>query len=324
MPTQWVGECCMVDVKKDKKQESQRVKKGLHPRNKHRFGYDFDALCQLLPDLKAWLVITPSGNPSVDFSNPVAVKLLNQALLKQAYAINFWDLPEGYLCPPIPGRSDYIHHLADLLAESHEGVVPTGRGVRGLDIGTGANGIYPIIGCSEYGWSFTGTDIDSVAIKAATLIAQSNPALKKNLAFKLQAEARHIFDGVIGAKDYYHFTLCNPPFHTSAKEASEGTKRKLRNLGQSAKEIAGQTPTLNFGGQSNELWCEGGERLFIQRMIEESQNYSQQVGWFTTLVSKKENLAPLRQQLKHINAVQVRTVNMAQGQKQSRFLAWHF
>jgi 23S rRNA (adenine1618-N6)-methyltransferase len=39
--------------------------------------------------------------------------------------------------PPIPGRADYIHQIADLLATCNKKVVPTGADIRILDIGVG-------------------------------------------------------------------------------------------------------------------------------------------------------------------------------------------
>ncbi|WP_315980201.1 RlmF-related methyltransferase [Aliamphritea spongicola] len=112
-------------------QIGKQVKSGLHPRNKHRFGYDFDALQKVLPEL-AGFVTDIRGRQSVDFSDPQAVRCLNQALLKYHYGIAFWELPEGYLCPPVPGRADYVHHLADLLAETAGlETPPKGRQLRG-------------------------------------------------------------------------------------------------------------------------------------------------------------------------------------------------
>jgi len=234
------------------KAKSTRSK--LHPRNQHKNGYDFNLLTSQTPSLTAFLITTPAGNQSIDFSNNLAVKTLNQALLKSHYNINFWDIPEHNLCPPIPGRVDYIHYLADLLSEDNQQVIPTGRQIKVLDIGTGANLVYPLTGNSEYQWHFTGSDIDSAAIKIAKQLAQFN---NLKITLKQQKNPEHIFKGVINAKDLYHLTMCNPPFHASAEEASKGSERKWKNLGKAPSQA------LNFGGQSNELWCEGGEHSFL-------------------------------------------------------------
>ncbi len=117
-------------------------------------------------------------------------------------------------------------------------------------------------------------------------------------------------------------TLCNPPFHSSAAEASTGSERKWRNLGK--QDPQRKLPALNFGGKSNELWCKGGELTFVRNMIKESKDYAEQVLWFTTLVSKSAHIRLLQRVLKQVGAVDVQVCSMAQGQKQSRFLAWTF
>ncbi|MCE9540237.1 MAG: RlmF-related methyltransferase, partial [Bacteroidetes bacterium] len=145
-------------------------KSDLHPRNRHRFRYDFDQLSQCCPELKVFISINKYNNQSIDFSDPVAVKTLNKALLKHFYNISNWDIPANYLCPPIPGRADYIHYMADLLNACNNGTLPPGKSVNVIDIGVGANCVYPIIGHKEYGWHFVGSDIDPIAIRSANQI----------------------------------------------------------------------------------------------------------------------------------------------------------
>jgi len=291
----------------------------LHPRNPHQGRYDFDKLCQLYAELRPYVSVNRFGSQTIDFHDPDAVKALNQALLMQHYGIRFWDIPSGYLCPAIPGRADYIHHLSDLLAGDNTGVVPQGRKIKGLDIGTGANCIYPIIGCRTYGWQFVGTDIDPVAVNTANLITEANPSLRGLIESRLQTDGRNIFRGVIKPSDRFDFTLCNPPFHSSAQEAEAGSQRKLRNLGKSAENVK-----LNFGGKSNELWCDGGELAFLKRMIVQSREFSQQCYLFSALVSKHENIIQLKRALKNAGARRVKVVSMSQGMKVSRLLAWTF
>ncbi|CAM8674107.1 23S rRNA (adenine(1618)-N(6))-methyltransferase RlmF [Leclercia sp. M-A074-M] len=291
-------------------------KPGLHPRNRHRSRYDMNALCESCPALREFITQTPTGEPTVNFADPQAVKTLNKALLMHFYGVTQWDIPDGYLCPPVPGRADYIHHLADLLAEGNNGVAPAEATL--LDIGTGSNLIYPLIGVHEYGWRFTGSEVDPQAFASATAIINGNPGMSRAIRLRRQKEASAIFTGIIHKNEQYDATLCNPPFHDSAESARAGSERKRRNLGQAA------NAALNFGGQQQELWCEGGEVAFITKMIAESAQFARQVKWFTTLVSRSENLPPLYRALTDIGAVKVVKKEMAQGQKQSRFIAWTF
>jgi 23S rRNA (adenine1618-N6)-methyltransferase len=287
----------------------------LHPRNQHNKGYDFALLCKALPSLSSFIIITPAGHESIDFSDSKAVKTLNQAILKAHYNVSFWDIPEHNLCPPIPGRVDYIHYLADLLSTDNQHTIPTGKQVKALDIGTGANLVYPLTGSSEYQWHFTGSDIDSTSIKLAKQITQFN-GLK--ITLKHQKNPQAIFNTIIKSNDFFHITLCNPPFHASAADAAKGSERKWKNLGKAPNK------TLNFGGQSNELWCDGGEVKFISTMISESEQYAEHAMWFTSLVSKKDTLVHLINQLKRHPIAEYKIVDMAQGQKVSRFLAWTY
>nr|WP_318382261.1 23S rRNA (adenine(1618)-N(6))-methyltransferase RlmF [uncultured Enterobacter sp.] len=291
-------------------------KPGLHPRNRHHSRYDLDALCQVNPELRGFIIATPTGEPTVNFADPLAVKALNKALLAHFYGVTHWDIPEGFLCPPVPGRADYIHHLADLLAETAGGSVPRQASV--LDIGTGANCIYPLIGSHEYGWRFTGTEVHAEAFASAQAIVNGNPGLTRAVRLRRQKDPSAILPGIIHKNEQYDATLCNPPFHDSAATARASNERKRQNLGQT------REGSLNFGGQQQELWCEGGEVAFISQMIAESKAFGKQVLWFSSLVSRGENLPPLYRALTDIGAVKVVKKEMAQGQKQSRFIAWTF
>lgn len=292
------------------------TKPGLHPRNRHRNRYDFAELTQTTPALSAFLRQGPHGETTIDFACPLSVKTLNQALLASFYRVNTWDIPEGFLCPPVPGRADYIHHLADLLAEDSAGVIPSEASV--LDIGFGANCIYPLIGQHEYGWRFTGSETDGEALRNAARILEANPELQRMIRLRRQKESQQIFAGIIHKNEFFDATLCNPPFHDSEQNAREESERKKRNLGQNAQ------ASLNFGGRQQELWCEGGEVAFVSRMINESRAFGPQVRWFTSLVSKGEHLPALYRVMQEAGVVKVVKKEMAQGQKQSRFIAWSF
>lgn len=298
------------------------VKGQLHPRNRHQGRYDFAAMIRLSPELEAFVISNPYGKPSIDFADPAAVKVFNRALLRQYYGIAHWDIPEGYLCPPIPGRADYLHNLADLLASEHDGAIPGGDGIRALDVGVGANCIYPLIGRCEYGWRFVGADIAPQALDSARRIVERNPQLAGAVELRLQADAQRIFTGLLQPGEHLDLTLCNPPFHSSAAEASSGSTRKWRNLGKL--DPRRKLPVLNFGGQAAELWCPGGEAAFLKRMASESAQVAAQVLWFSSLVSKVSNVELLQHCLAQAGACEVRVLGMSQGQKQSRLVAWSF
>ena len=163
-----------------------------------------------------------------------------------------------------------------------------------------------------------GTDIDSTAVESAKKIINSNRTLKDKIEIRLQDNRKHIFRGIIKKNEFFDISICNPPFHKSEKEAQLGSQRKLQNLNSKENNI------LNFSGQKNELWCTGGEKMFIKNMIKESKNFASSCQWFTSLVSKKEHLNSFYDLLKKVSATQVKTIDMAQGNKKSRILAWSF
>jgi 23S rRNA (adenine1618-N6)-methyltransferase len=297
------------------------TKTNLHPRNLHRGSYDFSQLVASSPALAEFVSVNEHGNTSINFVDPAAVKALNQAILRHDYGINEWNIPAQYLCPPIPGRADYLHYLADLLGESNGGNIPRGNSVRVLDIGVGANCIYPLIGHVIYGWQFVGTEVDAVALENARHILDANH-FNEAIELRLQPSATAIFSDVTYADEYFDLTLCNPPFHASLAEARQSSQLKWKNLGKESNKH--KKPVLNFGGQSQELCCEGGEKTFVTRMIEESLSGRNNCLWFTSLISKSASLPHVYRALKYIGATENRTIEMSQGQKKSRFLAWTF
>ncbi len=293
---------------------------GLHPRNLHQGRYDLPALAETLPELKEVIFTNAYEQLSIDFANPNAVKLLNKALLLHFYELSYWDIPEGYLCPPIPGRADYVLHAGDLLARDYDRKVPRGAEIRVLDVGTGANLIYPILGTRLFGWSFVGTEIELKALSNAAEIIASNSRLVDQVALRYQADSASIFQTVVEPGDFFDLVLCNPPFHESAEAALEGSQRKIKNLTKKTP----VDPVLNFGGQATELWTVGGEIGFIGRMIQESGSIQEQVGWFTVLVSKATHLSYFQGLLEKVGVKSQRVIEMGQGNKRSRILAWTF
>lgn len=303
--------------------ESPPTTAKLHPRNKHQGRYDLQALSTTHPDLQPFVEQNEYGAESIDFFNPMAVKELNKALLMHFYRIRYWDIPEDYLVPPIPGRADYLHYAADLMSGNYPkkttDEIPRGTQIRCLDIGVGANCIYPLLANKEYGWAFVGTDVDEIALTAAQKIIDMN-GFEDVLELRKQEDKRKMFRGVVRESDRFDLSICNPPFHASLAEAKASSSRKIRNL-------TGKNETTvvqNFGGTNNELWYDGGEIRFITKYIEQSKEFSNQILWFTLLVSKQENVGKAIHILEKMEALNVQVIEMSQGSKSSRIIGWTF
>jgi 23S rRNA (adenine1618-N6)-methyltransferase len=282
--------------------------KGLHPKNKFNNGYDFDTLIKDNPRLKEFVIKNKYDAITIDFSNPKAVKELNKALLFSYDNISVWDFPDENLCPPIPGRLDYIHHLATLLSSEE-------KEIKILDVGTGATCIYPLLGVAEYNWNFVATDIDLDSLDTAQDIIDDNH-LSEKIQLRQQLDEQHILKGILEDNDYFSATMCNPPFYKSAEEAQGANRRKSRNLGNNA--------VRNFSGNNNELWYVGGEKAFLHNYLYESSLFKTKSKWFTSLVSKKENVESLEKSSKKLGVTTFKVIPMNQGNKVTRIVCWQF
>lgn len=291
----------------------------LHPRNQHRKRYDFKLLIKVCPELAQFVKLNDYKDESIDFFNAEAVKTLNKALLMHYYEVTFWQIPDQYLCPPIPSRADYIHYMADVLGKTTK-IQELKKNIKCLDIGVGSNCVYPIIGVKEYNWAFVGTDIDAIAVATANKIVASNAILKDKVTIRLQPNRNNILSGIIKKDDFFDLVICNPPFHKSLADAEASAIKKLSNLKQ--QKIT--KPTLNFGGKSNELWYEGGEANFVKIMIGESATFKTSCLWFSCLISKQSNLENVNKELYKAGAKKVQVIAMSQGNKVSRIVVWSF
>jgi len=285
----------------------------LHPNNKHNKGYDFTELYEAFPPLKAFSFVNAYRTETIDFANQKAVKSLNTALLFKYYNVKFWEFPDDNLCPPIPGRVDYIHYLADLLKSS--GI---SENAKVLDIGTGANCIYPLLGNAEYGWQFTGTDIDQKSLEVADLIVKNN-SLEPSIKFLKQTHSTQVLKGILEETDKFSASMCNPPFYGSQEEAMMANTRKLTGLGNE-----NDANLRNFGGKQQELWYKGGEKAFLHTYLYESSMFKTRCFWYSSLVSKKENVEGMCDSLKKLNATDIKIIPMHQGNKITRIVAWTF
>jgi 23S rRNA (adenine1618-N6)-methyltransferase len=270
-------------------------------------------LCKHHIGLKAFVHTNQYQKRTIDFANPKAVKALNTALLKADYNIDFWEFPDTNLCPPIPGRVDYIHYLNDLLVDS--GLQnPTTI----LDIGTGATCIYMLLGHAAYSWHFIGSDVDKASLETAQTIIDKNK-LSEVMELRFQTETSQILKGVLDPSEKIIAAICNPPFFKSEADALAATRRKLEGLGATNKEVV-----RNFSGTQTELWYQGGEKAFLHNYLYESSLLKTNCFWFTSLVSNKEHVKSMQKSLKKLGATKIKVINMSQGNKISRVVAWTF
>jgi len=280
----------------------------VHSKNPFIKDYNFDNLIAKYPPLKPFVYLNEHGTQTIKFADSEAVKALNTALLTYHFGITYWALSKDNLCPPVPGRLDYLLHVADLLPEKE---------INMLDIGTGANLIYPILASRHLNWKCTASEVNLDSVSNAQQIIDKNKNLSE-IKLRHQQFKSNILEHIIQKEDNFDVVVCNPPFFKNRTDAEKSNLRKFQNL-----ELK-EAKTQNFGGLSNELWYKGGEEAFIKKMAEESLQFKNQVHWFTAIVSQKENLKNIKRAINKTKAAEVKIVEMELGNKQSRFVAWTF
>ncbi|XP_027345436.1 U6 small nuclear RNA (adenine-(43)-N(6))-methyltransferase isoform X2 [Abrus precatorius] len=320
----------------------KRKRATIHPKNKYSENPpDFALLASLYPSFHPFLRNSHRHtHTTIDWTDFNATRELTRVLLHYDHALTWW-IPDGQLCPTVPNRSNYIHWLDDLLAsEIIPNSITDGGKVKGFDIGTGANCIYPLLGASLLGWSFVGSDVTDVAIEWAERNVNSNPHIsdlieirrvesngsaacverlhveesvhsgKIALCENIDAENKNyngppVLLGVVRDDEKFDFCMCNPPFFESLEEA-------------------GLNPKTSCGGTSEEMVCPGGERAFITRIIEDSTELKHSFRWFTSMVGRKSNLKYLISKLWEVGVAIVKTTEFVQGRTSRWGLAWSF
>ena len=315
-----------------------------------------EKLCEAYPPLKSFIISPDSSakatsnsskkapsRPTIKFADPNAVRALNTALLVADYDIasNYADiLPTDALIPPVPGRADYVHYVADLLC-AESGKIPEGPSVRGLDIGTGASVIYPLIATSAYGWSMIASEINHISVQSGGTIIQVNE-LENLIDLRRQESKKNIFDGIWEPNEEIDFIMCNPPFFPSLEAFQAENARKIKGLARGGmnkkksrkeaieakkSEFQSSSSSNNFGGTDSELWCKGGEVPFVRQMVDESKkkSYRRKFLWCTSLVSRATNADQIEKYLrKTAQPKDIRRISFGAGKKSASILAWTF
>jgi len=159
------------------------------------------------------------------------------------------------------------------------------------------------------------TDIDFKSLDTAQDIIHDNN-LGSKIELRQQPDENNILKGILKHEDSFHAVMCNPPFFKSAEEAQGANKRKNKNLGNNT--------VRNFSGNNNELWYVGGEKAFLHNYLYESSLFKEKSKWFTSLVSKKENIVSLQKSSAKLGVIEFKVIPMSQGNKVTRIACWRF
>ncbi|KAH6696214.1 DUF890 domain-containing protein [Verticillium dahliae] len=245
-----------------------------------------------------------SGN--LNFNNPAAVMQLTKTLLKIDYGLKI-ELPHDRLCPPVPVRHNYILWLKELIDGSS--YAERGRKVTGLDIGTGASCIYPLLACQQRNWSFIATDVDPKSLSFAKKNIELN-----HVQHRIQVISRQSSDPLIPAHPAtVDFTMTNPPFYESDADLLASAKQKSR------------PPLSACTGAAVEMVTPGGEVAFVTRILEESLTLRDAIQWYTSMLGKQTSLETIVEKLREYGINNYAVTEFVQGNKTRRWaVAWSF
>lgn len=254
--------------------------------------------------------VTPACAFSLNFKDPEAVRALTCTLLKEDFGLTI-DIPLERLIPTVPLRLNYIHWVEDLIGhqDADKRVLR-----RGIDIGTGASCIYPLLGSTLNGWYFLATEVDDMCFNYAKKNVEQNNLSDLIKVVKVPQKTL-LMDALKEESEIiYDFCMCNPPFFANQLEAKGVNSRNPRRPPPSS---------VNTGGIT-EIMAEGGELEFVKRIIHDSLQLKKRLRWYSCMLGKKCSLAPLKEELKIQGVPKVTHTEFCQGRTMRWALAWSF
>ncbi|EGX46518.1 hypothetical protein AOL_s00109g90 [Orbilia oligospora ATCC 24927] len=283
----------------------------MHPKNVYKNGVSFAQLAKESPGLAKCL----KGSTSINFHDPESIRQLAKALLKKEFNLEV-DLPEDRLCPGVPNRLNYILWLNDLILDTHEERSSPGPPkVTGIDIGTGASAIYPLLGCAQFPtWRFFATEIDSKSLSSAANNISQNTLEDRITLLDVSSSSTILPEGeIISYSQPIDFTMCNPPFYTSINDMLSSAKTKA------------VPPLSACTGSTTEMVTDGGEVAFVNRMVEESLKLKEKVRWYTSMLGKRSSVEKVVEKLKESGVANYVVGEFVQGAKTKRWaVGWSF
>ncbi|XP_021253023.1 methyltransferase-like protein 16 isoform X2 [Numida meleagris] len=287
------------------------LNKSMHARNRYKDKPpDFAYLAGKYPEFRQHVQTTLAGRVSLNFKDPEAVRALTCTLLKEDFGLTI-DIPLERLIPTVPLRLNYIHWVEDLIGhqDADKGVLR-----RGIDIGTGASCIYPLLGSTLNGWYFLATEVDDMCFNYAKKNVEQNNLSDLIKVVKVPQKTL-LMDALKEESEIiYDFCMCNPPFFANQMEAKGVNSRNPRRPPPSS---------VNTGGIT-EIMAEGGELEFVKRIIHDSLQLKKRLRWYSCMLGKKCSLAPLKEELKIQGVPKVTHTEFCQGRTMRWALAWSF
>ncbi|XP_051891798.1 RNA N6-adenosine-methyltransferase mettl16 [Pristis pectinata] len=286
------------------------LNKSMHPRNRYKDKPpDFSYLASKYKEFQQHVHTNLTGKVSLNFKDPEAVRALTCTLLKEDFGLTI-DIPLERLIPTVPLRLNYIHWVEDLIGSGTN----KSELIRGIDIGTGASCIYPLLGATMNGWFFLATEVDDMCFDYATKNVEQNNLSDLIKVVKVPQKTL-LMDALKEESEIvYDFCMCNPPFFANQMEAKGVNSRNPSRPPPSS---------INTGGIT-EIMAEGGELEFVKRIIHDSLQLKKRLRWYSCMLGKKCSLVPLKEELRQQGVPKVTHTEFCQGRTMRWALAWSF
>ncbi|KAK0087431.1 hypothetical protein PV325_001028 [Microctonus aethiopoides] len=272
----------------------------MHPRNKYKIPPNFKDLAALYPEFKQHIITDLTGKLRFNFKNEESLRVLAKTLLKHDFNLEV-EIPLEKLVPALPLRLNYILWIEDLM--KHAKI----NNITGIDIGTGAVCIYPLLCARINGWKMIATEIDSSSVTSAMENVRNN--CLDQLINVISVNGEYILKDIVTDECTYSFTMCNPPFFNLDKSDEIEKKSPPRNA---------QT------GNKIELTVDGGEYSFVNKIIDESIELGDKIQIYTSMIGLKNNLSKCLCELKQRNIENLTWTEFCQGHTKRWGLAWSF
>ncbi|KAJ8977955.1 hypothetical protein NQ317_008147 [Molorchus minor] len=264
------------------------MNKYMHPRNIYKSPPNFKELALEFPEFRPFVRPDLNGKITLDFKDVHALRALSCVLLKKDFGL-IVEMPMNKLIPTIPLRLNYILWIEDLLKAA------TSENIVGIDIGTGASCIYPLLAAKKNKWAMLATENDSNSFSDARNNVERNKL--QDLIRVVLVKQDKLLEGVIEDREY--------DFCISRKAGRPHPKNA-------------------FCASVNEVVAKGGEVEFITRLIDESKNINRRIKVYSTMIGQKSSLPPLKKALREASVTSFNESYFCQGNTTRWGLAWTF
>jgi 23S rRNA A1618 N6-methylase RlmF len=243
---------------------------------------------------------------------------LTRALLQAQFQLQLPYLESHHLCPPVPNRFFYVHWIHSSLLTMNE------RTGWGMDIGTGATCIYPLLATRCLDCNMLATDIDAQALSLAKRNVEANQMDDK--IHLLQVPPSHSQDpsrrppggplqrGLAAwgrPQQRFDFVMTNPPFYDPNDNSMEHVAPRAGD---------GRDRTAMTVSEGN---YPGGEIGFVTELLADSLRARQSSKWFSSMLGKKTSFIKLQKLVVHmLGPAHVVATEYGPGQYTRWFLAW--